>query len=136
MKTRTRQVSPPNASTRKARSSRARDAIASLTELRDAFADGRQVTAREVRADLGPPFFDAAAVRSIRESLGASQAAFALFVGASTGTVSAWEQGRRSPSGIAARFLDEIRRKPCYFSDRLARAFLRRDVELRGPIDS
>ena len=113
------------------RSSHARDALASLTELRDALADGRQVTAREVRADLGRSSFDAGAVRSIRESLGASQAAFALFVGASTGTVSAWEQGRRSPSGIAARFLDEIRRNPIYFGDRLSRAFVRRDVELR-----
>ncbi len=58
-------------------------------------------------------------VRGIRESLGASQAVMASLIGAAAGTLRAWEQGTKSPSSIAARFLEEIRSNPEYWKGRL-----------------
>lgn len=44
-------------------------------------------------------------VRAIRESLGKTQADFALLIGVSVATLRNWEQGRRVPEGPARALL-------------------------------
>jgi putative transcriptional regulator len=44
-------------------------------------------------------------VRAIRQSLGRSQAEFALLIGVSVATLRNWEQGRRVPEGPARALL-------------------------------
>jgi putative transcriptional regulator len=68
------------------------------------------------------PEFSPADIAAIRDNIGASQAVFAALLGTSANTVRAWEQGINPPSGIAARFLDEIRRTPDYWRNRIAEA--------------
>jgi DNA-binding transcriptional regulator YiaG len=58
-------------------------------------------------------------VVAIRSQLGVSQPVFAELLGVSPGTVRAWEQGVNVPSGIALRFLAEIRENPEYWIGRL-----------------
>jgi putative transcriptional regulator len=66
-----------------------------------------------------PPAFDAKGVQAVRAELRASQPLFAALLGVSPATVRAWEQGQKKPSGMARRFLDEIRRDPDYWRKRL-----------------
>jgi putative transcriptional regulator len=51
-------------------------------------------------------------VRSLRERLGLSQAAFARAFGISVDTLQNWEQGRREPEGPARALLKVIWREP------------------------
>lgn len=46
-----------------------------------------------------PEPMDAAAIRALRDSIGASQAVFAMALNVSTKTVQAWESGARTPDG-------------------------------------
>ena len=46
-----------------------------------------------------PEPMDAAAIRALRERIGASQAVFAMALNVSTKTVQAWESGARKPDG-------------------------------------
>lgn len=46
-----------------------------------------------------PEPMDAAAIRALRERIGASQAVFAMALNVSTKTVQAWESGARTPDG-------------------------------------
>jgi len=59
-----------------------------------------------------PGEYRAPDVLALRERLGVSQIAFARLLGASLSLVQSWEQGRRSPSPIARRLLDEVARDP------------------------
>ena len=61
-------------------------------------------------------------VAAIRESLGVSQPVFASLLGVSAALVKGWEQGLKAPSGIARRFLAEIRRNPDYWKARVRQA--------------
>jgi DNA-binding transcriptional regulator YiaG len=61
-------------------------------------------------------------VVAIRESLGVSQPVFAGLLGVSAALVRGWEQGLKVPSGIALRFLAEIRRNPEYWKGRVRQA--------------
>jgi putative transcriptional regulator len=79
-------------------------------------------TCRTIVLKLRPAQYDAAMVQKTRELLGASQAVFAQFLGVSTRTVHAWEQEINTPSEMASRFMDEIRRDPRYWQERLKRA--------------
>ena len=79
-------------------------------------------TCRRVVLDLKPTVYCAQQVRTVRKSLGASQTVFALFLGVSVQTVRSWEQGTKTPSDIAARFMDEIRRDPDYWLRRISGA--------------
>ncbi|MBX9583930.1 MAG: helix-turn-helix domain-containing protein [Gemmataceae bacterium] len=58
---------------------------------------------------------DPQAVAAVRAAVGASPAAFAALLGVSANTVRAWEQGASRPSGMAARFLAEVRDDPAYW---------------------
>src|SRR5262245_7784228 len=79
-------------------------------------------TCRTIVLDLRPTPYDPKLVRRTRELLGASQTVFALLLGVSVKTVSSWEQGTNTPSDMACRFMDEIRRNPGYWVNRLREA--------------
>jgi len=51
-------------------------------------------------------------VQAVRARLGASQAEFALMIGASVATLRNWEQGRRTPDGPALALLRVAARNP------------------------
>lgn len=80
---------------------------------------GAKYNTRKLTLAVRPSHYDADRVRATRQALDASQSIFAQFVGASLETVRAWEQGKKTPSGIAARFLDEINRDKPYWQERL-----------------
>jgi len=80
-------------------------------------------TVRTVRrAGFGAPALCAADVVRIRAELGVSQAVLAALLGVSTSTVRAWEQGANPLSGMASRFLSELRRDPEYWKARINQA--------------
>jgi putative transcriptional regulator len=86
--------------------------IASMSEIADALEGGdrRRLTIREVRMPAEPRLYSAAAVRATRERLNVSQVVFARLMGVSTVLAQSWEQGKRKPSKLARRLLDEINR--------------------------
>lgn len=100
-----------------------REILQGLAEVRDALKAGKVVgegmTARSIIVDLEPKEYAGADVKAVREAVGASQAIFAKLVGADIGTVQSWEQGKRTPSPMARRFLDEIAARPAYFRKRI-----------------
>ena len=75
-------------------------------------------TARTVKVS-GPPAVNGRAAKAAREALGVSQPIFARFLGVSTQTVKAWEQGTRVPTGAVRRLLTDIRRHPDHWAARL-----------------
>lgn len=76
-------------------------------------------TCRKVEFKLKPMLYKPDAVKKTRKLLGASQRIFAMFLGTSVKTVQSWEQGIVSPPKMACRFMDEIRRNPNYWLERL-----------------
>lgn len=68
------------------------------------------------------PVLKAKDVKAARQSLGVSQSAFALILGASVQAVRAWEQGTKPPSGVARRLIGEIRHDPDYWKRRFGLA--------------
>jgi putative transcriptional regulator len=99
--------------------------LEALSEFSDAL-EKRQVskrfTCRYIELDLEPTQYDAGLVRKTRRILGVSQPLFARFLGVSPKTVRSWEQGVNPPQPMARRFMDEIRRHPSYWKDRLREA--------------
>jgi DNA-binding transcriptional regulator YiaG len=93
-----------------------KDALKSGHKLSDRF------TCRRVRLDLEPMRYGPEEVKHTRELLNASQVLFAKFLGVSASTVWAWEHGTNVPSAMARRFLDEIRRDPQHWIERLKSA--------------
>jgi len=93
-----------------------------LRELVEDMKSGRPLdekyNVRTVKIELKPGEYSPKEVVATRELLGLSQALFATFLGVSTNAVQTWEQGQK-PSGIACRFMDEIRRDPDYWRRRL-----------------
>ena len=77
-------------------------------------------TVRTCTIDVRLPELSSAQIRSIRNSLGLSQALFATFLGVGMPTVRSWEQGHRAPSAMARRFLGVIRDDPEYWRGKLA----------------
>lgn len=108
--------------------------VEGLTAFRDALRDGcsleEKFTVRTVELDLDPQKYDAESVKSTRGLLNVSQSVFAQLLGTSVKTVQSWEQGKNSPSNMAARFLDEIRKNPEHWLKRLREASIERDAEL------
>lgn len=76
-------------------------------------------TCRHIELKIPTTKYTAGRVRQTRKLLGVSQPIFARFLGVSLNTVRAWEQGANEPSGMAARFLDEIREAPDWWRGRL-----------------
>jgi len=76
-------------------------------------------TCRTVKLNLEPARYSPRRVKEARETLCASQAIFAQFIGVSTSTVQDWEQGAKPPRGSARRIMDEILQNPDYWLSRL-----------------
>jgi len=89
---------------------------------------------RRVILDLQPAPYGPNLVRQTRILLGASQAVFAQFLGASVKAVRAWEQGVNAPNEMACRFMDEIRRNPKYWRDRLCQSVVSRATFMQGAV--
>jgi putative transcriptional regulator len=51
--------------------------------------------------------------------MGVSQPIFGQFLGVDVKTVRSWEQGRRVPSGMDSRLLEEIQASPEHWRSRL-----------------
>jgi putative transcriptional regulator len=97
--------------------------LAALEEVRDALRSGEPLEQRFtvhtyrlefVARDYGPD-----EVKAVRQLLGLSRPRFAGFLGVGVSTVRSWEEGIRSPSLIARRFMDEITANPVYWQGRL-----------------
>lgn len=61
--------------------------------------EGRRHDLRTTVLPAVPQPMNAAAIRALRERIGASQAVFAMALNVSTKTVQAWESGARVPDG-------------------------------------
>src|SRR5438067_2168821 len=100
----------------KQKSSVGAEIIAALHEVVDALQEGepleRRFTVRRYHLKVTPRSYRPDDVRRVRESLNLSQPLFAQFLGASLAAVRSWEQGRRPPSPMARRFLEEIEADP------------------------
>jgi putative transcriptional regulator len=100
--------------------------IERLEGFKNALKSGQKLserfTCRKVVLDLEPTRYGPEQVKETRELLNASQALFAKFLGISVSTVRAWEHGTNAPSAMACRFLDEIRRDPRHWIERLKSA--------------
>src|SRR3954469_8850243 len=81
-----------------------REMVESLHGICDAIEAGvpleQVATGRTCTIDIRRPEMSPAQIRSIRDSLGLSQALFASFLGVGMPTVRSWEQGHRVPSAI------------------------------------
>ncbi len=84
----------------------------------------------KVVLDLEPTPYDPELVLKARQTLNASQAIFAQFLGVSVKSIQAWEQGRKQPSDIACRFMDEIRESPQFWQQRLKSRVRKRPTEV------
>lgn len=67
---------------------------------------------RYVTLDLQPKQYSASDVKQVRELLGIPQRVLAVMLGVSIQTIRAWEQGRKTPSQMACRFLDKVMDDP------------------------
>jgi putative transcriptional regulator len=105
------------------RSSVGSEIIAALREVAEVLQTGepleRRFTVRRYRLNVAPRPYSPDDVRRVRESLNLSQSLFAQFLGASLAAVRSWEQGKRPPSPLACRFLDEIATDPPHWRKRL-----------------
>jgi len=97
--------------------------LGALAEFRDALKEGGPVgkvfTVRTVHLDLRPREYQPGDVKALRKSFRLSQAVFALLLGVSLKTVRSWERGRKKPSSVARRFMDEMAKAPTYWNARL-----------------
>ena len=113
----------------------AKEMIGGLGQLADALEKGenisRKFNVREVELTIHRTNYTPALVKKTRRSLNASQAFFARFLGVARSTVRAWEQGHNVPSGLAARFLDEIRRNPDYWKSRIEELVITRAAKVK-----
>lgn len=50
-------------------------------------------------------------IKALRESASVSQAVFARYLNVSTGVVSQWERGEKSPSGASLKLLSIVKKK-------------------------
>jgi putative transcriptional regulator len=100
--------------------------IERLEGFKNALKSGQKIserfTCRKVVPELEPTPYGPEQVKQTRELLNASQTLFARFLGVSASTVRAWEHGINVPSAMACRFLDQIRRDPQHWIERLKSA--------------
>jgi putative transcriptional regulator len=106
------------------------DVIGRLSDFATALASPeakpRGFTRRRITLALNPVRYTPKLVKQTRALLGVSQALFAQFLGVSVKTVHSWEQGLTLPSEIARRFMDEIRRDPEHWRQRMHDAVVTR----------
>jgi putative transcriptional regulator len=101
-----------------------RKIIAALQEGLEALESGEPLenrfTVRYYTVPGEPSVYDGPSIRAVRDEYAMSQGVFARFLCVSPATVQSWEQGRRSPSPIARRLLDEMVACPDHFRARFA----------------
>jgi putative transcriptional regulator len=88
------------------------DLISAFKEELAAMRRGEPQNARVIEIPDEPGHYSADEVRALRDQLGASQRIFAHLVGVSTILIHSWERGKRTPSPLARRLLDEIAANP------------------------
>jgi putative transcriptional regulator len=88
-------------------------------------------TCRTVVLDLKPLPYTPEMVQKVRKLLGVSQAILGQLLGVSVRTIQAWEQGDNPPNDMACRWLDEIRRDPQYWLDRVKSAIVQKGPRKR-----
>jgi putative transcriptional regulator len=96
--------------------------LQALTEFTEALEKGdvaKRFNCRQVKLNLEPTAYNPELVKKTRDLLNISQPLFARFLGVSARTVKSWEQGDNEPHPMACRFMDEIRRNPKYWTNRL-----------------
>ena len=97
--------------------------LEALEEVRGALRSGepleQRFTVRSYRLEFTARDYGPDEVKAVRQLLGLSQPRFAGFLGVNISTVRSWEEGLRSPSLIARRFMDEITANPVYWQGRL-----------------
>ena len=70
----------------------------------------RKTAARVTRYEL-------ADIKNIRAGLSVTQQEFAQALGTSVDTIKSWENGRRNPTGLAAKVLAAIQDNPSLYSE-------------------
>ena len=93
--------------------------ISGLKDAVERLERGEPLTFRIVAMKLEPSTFTPRKVIATRDLMAVSQGMFAQFLGVSTATIRAWEQGAKDPSNRACRFMDEIRKNPDYWRNRM-----------------
>jgi putative transcriptional regulator len=97
--------------------------VAALGRFRDTIEAGvpieQRYTVRRVKLGLPTRSFGPDEVKGIRATMGVSQPIVGQFLEVDVKTIRSWEQGRRSPSGIARRFLEGIQTSPEHWRGRL-----------------
>jgi putative transcriptional regulator len=70
-------------------------------------------TMREFRADLlpKPPKYTPRKIQSVRRKYDISQNVLAVLMNVNVSTIQKWEQGQKTPSGMAARLLQLLESK-------------------------
>jgi putative transcriptional regulator len=87
-------------------------------ELKPGLVRRYPITARQAAA-MPAPNLSADDVRTIRDRLDLSQPVFASALNVSAETVKAWEQGKKRPSGPAARLLQIVELHPSVLNNTL-----------------
>ncbi len=82
--------------------------LSGLEELTEYAKGERTLRVTEVEVPDPAPEFNAEQVKRIRAKSGISQTAFSRFLSVSPRTLQSWEQGKRLPTGPAARLLQVI----------------------------
>ena len=100
-----------------------------LTPLKSGRPLEEQFAITHISLDFQVRNYTPALVKSVRQSLKTSQPIFAALLGVDPETVKSWEQGKRTPSPMACRFLDEIASDPPRWRERISRAIVRRRTE-------
>src|SRR4051812_5145261 len=97
--------------------------IESMQEAVDAAASGQwdRLKSSVPKMLLRPADYSPKDVRDVRRLLGLEVGVFAAFLGVTPTAVLAWERrGGKSPPATVCRLMDEVRRDPDYWRDRLA----------------
>lgn len=98
-----------------------------LEQLADDIEAGKDIeklyTVHRVRASVDISEYGPDDVKRVRTQLNVSQPVFAMFLGVDVDSVQSWEQGRREPSGIARRFMEEIETNPRHWKARFKAKF-------------
>lgn len=87
-----------------------KEALETMRGLHEIGAVDKQ-TMRDFETQCLPPAYTTETIKRLRENLHVSQAVFAAYMNASVSTVQKWENGKKKPSGAAARLLSVIERK-------------------------
>jgi len=111
------------------------DGFTEFAEALDAGGDlGTQFNCYQMQLDLCPKTYTPDMVRETRKMLGASQMVFAKFLGVSCKTVQQWEHGFNTPKPVACRFMDEIRRNPKYYINRIRESAVPKNGRKKKPV--